>query len=287
MAQRAGGRSSTVRQGRTAWGGASAGPSFRVAPEGAAYLPFRGDGAALALASRVARNGLFQPEQGRSCVGHGGSSRMAFAGRGVPNTGCALPWRMFLQSFLIPAGGNGVGRAQNLCAWARRRAQVRRAHALGGTASCPCPKGGRRGYQSRKGRFLGVPALEGSERAVGAGLFRHVGGRFGVQPEAGPCRYGDGSRRPRDSVAGRADGFAPRNMAGGGGTPALRLALGWAGLGRDCVPRGRAAKRGWAEKPFRASPPGDIRRRRAWRGSWGRCTGRPCTRACCRRPLRR
>ena len=39
------------------------------------------------------------------------------------------------------------------------------------------PKEERRGYQSRKGRFLGVPALEGSERAVGAGLFRHVGGR--------------------------------------------------------------------------------------------------------------
>ena len=161
------------------------------------------EGAALARESRPAR-------EGRSCVGHEGSSRMAFAGRGVPNTGCALPWRMFLQSFLIPAGGNGVGRAQNLCSWARRRAWARRSHALGGEASCPCPKGERMGYQSRKGRFLGVPALEGSERAVGAGLFRHVGGRFGAQPEAGPCRYGGGSRRPRDSVAGRAGGFAPR-----------------------------------------------------------------------------
>ena len=253
MAQRAGGRSSTVRQGRTAWGGALAGHRSAMRPKARHASPSVGWGG-VGSCEPVARNGLFQPEQGRSCVGHGGSSRMAFAGRGVPNTGCALPWRMFLQSFLIPAGGNGVGRAQNLCAWARRRAQVRRAHALGGTASCPCPKGGRMGYQSRKGRFLGVPALEGSERAVGAGLFRHVGGRFGVQPEAGPCRYGGGSRRPRDSVAGRAGGFAPRNMAGGGGTPALRLALGWAGLGRDCVPRGRAAKRGRAEKPFSGLP---------------------------------
>ena len=55
------------------------------------------------------------------------------------------------------------------------------------------PKEERMGYQSRKGRCLGVPALEGSERAVGAGLYRHVGGRFGFLPEesgAGPCRYG-------------------------------------------------------------------------------------------------
>ena len=37
----------------------------------------------------------------------------------------------------------------------------------------------------------------------------------------------------------------------------------------------------------RASPPGKFRRRRAWTGSSGRCTGRPYTRACCRRPLRR
>ena len=142
------------------------------------------------------------------------------------------------------------------------RLRVGAAQAMGAAVACSwwcgflpvLPKEERMGYQSRKGRFLGVPALEGSERAVGAGLFRHVGGRFGAQPEAGPCRYGGGSRRPRDSVAGRAGGFAPRNMAGGGGTPALRLALGWAGLGRYCIPRGRAAKRRWAEKPFSGLP---------------------------------
>ena len=138
MAQRAGGRSSTVRQGRTAWGGALAGPSFRIAPEGAACLPFRGDGAALALRAGLPGMGCSNPGRAGICVGHKGTSRMAFAGRGVPNTGCALPWRMFLQSFLIPAGGNGVGRAQNGCAWARRRPWARRSHALGGAASSPC-----------------------------------------------------------------------------------------------------------------------------------------------------
>ena len=38
---------------------------------------------------------------------------------------------------------------------------------------------------------------------------------------------------------------------------------------------------------FGASPPGSLRRRRVWRGSWGRCIRRPYTRACCRRRLRR
>ena len=46
MAQRAGGRSSTIRQGRTAGCGALAGPSFHVAPEGAECLPFLLGGAA-------------------------------------------------------------------------------------------------------------------------------------------------------------------------------------------------------------------------------------------------
>ena len=118
------------------------------------------------------------------------------------------------------------------------------------------PKEERRGYQSRKGRYLGVPALEGSERAVGAGLFRHVGGRrsFCQTGWPGLAAMVVGSRRPRDSVAGRAGGFAPRNMAGGWWYACDAALLGWAGLGRDCVPRGRAAKRGGAEKPFSGLP---------------------------------
>ena len=42
-----------------------------------------------------------------------------------------------------------------------------------------------------------------------------------------------------------------------------------------------------AEKPLGPLRPHIIRQRRAWTGSSGRCTGRPCTRAYCRRPLRR
>ena len=37
--------------------------------------------------------GCSNPGRAGICVGHKGTSRMAFAGRGVPNSGCALPWR--------------------------------------------------------------------------------------------------------------------------------------------------------------------------------------------------
>ena len=180
-----------------------------------------------------------------------------------------------------------MGRAQNCCAWARRRPWGRRSHALSGAAFLPVlPKEERMGYQSRKGRYLGVPALEGSERAVGAGLFRHVGGRFGFSfhwalPLWLLARAGRG-------IAWRAVQAALHPVEWQG--VAVRLRCGWCSAGpgwaaiafRVGGPQKEAGRRSL----FRASPPGDIRRRRAWRGSWDRCTDRPYRHAYCRRQSR-
>ena len=174
--------------------------------------PLPWDGAALALASRVARNGLFLPEQGRIRVGQrvphawplqAGACRTQVVlcrGASLGNPSLFQPEGTAWGGRRTFARGRGAGYGRGV-----RLLLVAWLYAL-------APKGGRMGYQSRKGRYLGVPALEGSERAVGAGLFRHVGGRrsFCQTGWPGLAAMVVGSRRPRDSVAGRAGGFAPR-----------------------------------------------------------------------------
>jgi hypothetical protein len=186
MAQRAGGRSSVIRQGRTTCGGASAGPlsAMRL---GRGMPPARGGAGSCEPLARMDRSSPSRT---------GGAWASGVPTHGLCRPGRAVSWLCFAvaQVFaFLPYSSRREQRGEGagLGAWAHARGGERML--LVARLPAQLPGGERRGYQSRKGRFRGCPALEGSERAVGAGLFRHVGGRCGLRPDvsgAGPYRYG-------------------------------------------------------------------------------------------------
>ena len=253
MAQRAGGRSSTVRQGRTAWGGALAKPLFRHAPEGAFASPSTRDGAALALTSRL------------------------------PGMGCSCPSRAGV------AWATGVPHAWPLQAGACRTQDARCRGACLCNPSLFQPEGtawgGRRTFARGRGaghrcggRMLLVarlPALAPKEGAWATKAERAASLAFLLwRDQRGPWELaffatwaGGSAFSQRLGLAAMVVARAGRGIAWRAVQAALhpgiwqgvvvRLRCGFARMGRagrDCVPRGRAAKRGRAEKPFSGLP---------------------------------
>ena len=229
-------------------------------------------------------NALGRP-QGR--ISRGSKSRAAWARPGGEcrraagaRKACSA-WPICPKSFLFHAGGNGAGEGrepgrgwlEEPCRFARGEA----ASAAGrrGAESVfrwpICPKSflfHAGGNGAGEGRVAGRGGSK--SRAASHGAWRRVPqrGRGRLQSEGCLC----GVRARAACVCGR--GAKPEGLAryprfrGGGETVSHRK---YAGRRSLCG----------------ASPPGMLRRRRAWRGSWGRCIRRPYRRAYCRRRPRR
>ena len=212
----------------------------------------------------------------RRAAGRGGECRRA-AGRGK-----RVPLAHLSEILPFPCRrerrggrpGAGPGWLREPCRWARRpggecrrAAGARKAVPHGPSVRNPSfsmPEGTARG----EGRVAGRGGSK--SRAAGAKAGRRVPqrGRGRLQSEGCLC----GVRARAACACGR--GAKPEGLAR---YPRFR------GGGEAVSHRKYAGRRSLCG----ASPPGMLRRRRAWRGSWGRCIRRPYRRAYCRRRPRR